>query len=106
MTAPALLTVQIGIDPAHEDDLNRWYDQEHVPERLAMPGFLAARRYRMHDGSPNYLAVYELADPYAATSPEYMSQQPSEWMRRLRPHWRSLQRAVWVPLPAPEDSRP
>jgi hypothetical protein len=28
-----------------EEEFNVWYDQEHVPERLAVPGFERAQRY-------------------------------------------------------------
>ena len=32
--AKGLLLVMIGIDAAHEAELNRWYDAEHIAERL------------------------------------------------------------------------
>jgi hypothetical protein len=51
-------------DPAREDEFNDWYGNTHLPEILAVPGFVAARRYKLHDpsggGSPAYLAIYEL----------------------------------------------
>ena len=33
-----LLLVMIDVEPAHEEDFNRWYSEEHVPERLRCPG--------------------------------------------------------------------
>jgi hypothetical protein len=47
--------------PDDETAFNAWYDQEHVPLRLEVPGFLTARRYRAatEDG-PRYLALYDL----------------------------------------------
>src|ERR1019366_3439141 len=45
----ALLMVVVDVDPEHEEEFNRWYDKEHIPERLAMPGFRSARRYASHD---------------------------------------------------------
>ncbi len=33
----------------------RWYDREHLEERVAIPGFLEARRYVAHRASPKYL---------------------------------------------------
>ena len=49
------------VDPAHEDDYNDWYDNTHVPEICAVPGFVSARRYKVHGaGSPAYLAIYEI----------------------------------------------
>jgi hypothetical protein len=48
--------------PVHDEDgFNAWYDEEHVPLRLAVPGFLNARRYRAaSDEGPRYLALYDL----------------------------------------------
>ena len=44
-----------------EDGFNAWYDEEHVPLRLAVPGFLNARRYKAAEANwPRYLALYDL----------------------------------------------
>lgn len=47
-----------------EKEYNDWYDNAHVPELLAIDGFVTARRYRLlgDDGESThpYLAVYEL----------------------------------------------
>jgi hypothetical protein len=55
-----LLMVWADIDPQHEAEYNRWYDEEHVPHLLKIPGFLAGGRYQALKGSPKYLALYEL----------------------------------------------
>ena len=33
------------IDPKYEEEFNAWYNTEHLPELLALPGFLDAARY-------------------------------------------------------------
>ena len=33
-----VLVVMMDVDPAHEDEFNRWYNDEHLPERLEIPG--------------------------------------------------------------------
>jgi hypothetical protein len=44
-----------------EDEYNEWYSSVHIPEILAVPGFTAARRYKVigPDG-PVYVAVYDI----------------------------------------------
>ena len=40
-----------------EEEFNAWYDSEHLPERLAIPGFRSARRWVCNG---TYLGTYEL----------------------------------------------
>ncbi len=92
----------IDVDPADVDELHRWYDEEHGPERLAMPGFVSLRRFHAHDNPNRLLALYELGYPEAATSPEYMSQTQSEWMREVMTKWKQWDRNVWVEVSSSE----
>ncbi|TFZ01155.1 DUF4286 family protein [Ramlibacter rhizophilus] len=57
--ARGLLCIWTDIDPAHEADFNRWYDREHMQERVAIPGFQSARRFAAVGPCPRpYLALY------------------------------------------------
>lgn len=47
-----LLMVWADSDPEFESGFNRWYDQEHLPRMLQIPGFLSAARYRAPDPKP------------------------------------------------------
>jgi hypothetical protein len=48
-----------------------WYDNEHVPARLALPGFGSVARYRAADSlSPEWLATYEIK-PGTLDEPAY-----------------------------------
>src|SRR4029453_16311611 len=49
-TSQGLLLVMADIDPAIEHDFNQWYEQEHLAERMAIPGFLRARRFKAIEG--------------------------------------------------------
>jgi hypothetical protein len=57
-----------------EQEFNDWYDRRHVPDVLAIPGFVAARRYERvgpvvrAEHTYRYLATYEVVtdDPDAA----------------------------------------
>jgi hypothetical protein len=59
---PAILFSQMEPPAERCDDFHRWYETDHIPARMALPGFRGARRYRALDGEPAYLAVYELDD--------------------------------------------
>jgi hypothetical protein len=44
-----------------EDEFHDWYDNEHAPARLSVPGIRTGYRYRALDGAqPGWLAWYEL----------------------------------------------
>jgi hypothetical protein len=58
MTAPGELLVWTDVDPAYEADFNIWYDREHMQERVAIPGFVFARRFQRIGGGRKYLALY------------------------------------------------
>ena len=96
-----LLVVRVDVRPEDEAELNRWYDTEHVPERLAMPGFRSATRYGSAERPGRYLAVYELDHPTVATGPEYMAQPQSAWATDVMARWTSWERSVWHRLQTP-----
>jgi hypothetical protein len=86
-----------GVASGAEDEFREWHDREHVPERMAMPGFLRARRYsRTVDGAPVFLNVMELRDPETLKSREYRasSENPTEWTRRMVPRLQGLVRGL------------
>lgn len=95
----------MDIDPEHEEDFNRWYDEEHVPERKAIPGFLTARRYRAVEGGPKYLAIYEMDSPEVLDSEAYRfvsEEGRSEWTARVVGRARNYVRNVYVEITADE----
>lgn len=48
--------------PDRVDEYNTWYNDTHLAEIVALPGFVAAHRYEPVDGEGPYLAVYEIDD--------------------------------------------
>ena len=61
--AKGIMVVQTGpVSAEREAEYNDWYSGTHTPEVLALPGFVAARRYKLAggDGPPSYLAIYEI----------------------------------------------
>jgi hypothetical protein len=93
-----IFLVYTDIDPQHEDEFNAWYNTEHLPELLSLPGFLDAARYVAYKGGPKYLAVYELANADALKSAEFQKWRanPSPWSRRISPTviGKNLSRAI------------
>ena len=86
MTAKGFLLVMMHAPPAFEEEFNAWYDTEHLPERLAVPGFETALRFVCLSGHPRYLAMYDLARPEVLESPEYLRvafESSSPWTRRV-----------------------
>ena len=62
------------MNPPLDDEagFNAWYDDEHVPNRLATPGFRTATRYKAADSEyPRYLALYDLDSVAVLESPAY-----------------------------------
>lgn len=71
-TNAAQLYVWSDIDPDHEADFNLWYDREHMEERVRIPGFSGARRYRaVSKSARRYLALYRADALECFTSDEY-----------------------------------
>jgi hypothetical protein len=82
-----LLMVWADVPADKEEEFNRWYNEEHLPERMAIPGFLGAARYEAVKGGPKHLACYELESAAVMESPAYKKVQanPTPWTRRIGP---------------------
>jgi len=88
--AGGLLLVSMGIPAEMEADFNAWYDTEHLPALAAVPGVLAARRYRAPHGINRYAAVYHLSGPEVRESAAWKKAANSPWTDKLRPHFQNL----------------
>jgi Domain of unknown function (DUF4286) len=94
-----LLLFTTDIDPALEDEFNRWYEEEHLPERMAIPGFITARRFRALEGGPKYLALYDLESPdvlQAAPYQHIIGAGKSQWTKRMESKFTNGRRNVYV----------
>ncbi|HKZ06360.1 MAG TPA: hypothetical protein VJU81_12885 [Methylomirabilota bacterium] len=92
--AGGLLLNAINIAPELEAEFNEWYDKEHIPALAAVPGVLAARRFRSRAGTRKYVALYHLASPSVVESAEWKQARQSDWTTRLTPHFRDHLRLV------------
>src|SRR5215470_4246520 len=92
--AGGLLLNAMNIAPEFEAEFNEWYDKEHIPALSAVPGVLAARRFRGSSGNRKYVALYHLATPAVQESAEWKAARQSDWTSRLQPHFRDHLRLV------------
>ena len=83
----ALLVVWTDVPADKEKDFNKWYNEEHLAERLAIPGFLGGARYEAVKGGPKHLAYYELESPAVLESEAYkrVSANPTPRHQALGP---------------------
>ena len=69
-----VFVVQSRPTPGMEAEYNEWYDKQHIPDVVALPGFVSAKRFK-YKALPNsnpashpYLALYTIeTDDLAAT---------------------------------------
>jgi hypothetical protein len=96
MAGKGMLLTSMDIDAADEAEFNRWYDREHLEERVAIDGFLEARRYVAHQATPKYLCLYSTAEFEVLDSPAYRDKlaNPTEWSRKVMAQFRNMIRAV------------
>jgi len=96
LAGKGMLLTSMDIDPSDDVDFNRWYDREHLEERVAIPGFLEARRYIAHQGSPKYLCLYSTETFDVLDSPAYRAKLASQtdWSRKTMARFKNMIRAV------------
>ena len=70
-----------------DEEFNAWYDTEHVPERLSVPGVLTAIRFSsITAATPKYLAMYDLESESVLDSDAYKrvaGGNSSPWTKRV-----------------------
>lgn len=79
-----------------EPDFNRWYENQHLAERLGVPGFQNARRYVAQRAAPRYVAFYETDGTEVFASEAYRARlaSPTDWTQRTMPAFRAMHRTV------------
>ena len=80
-----IFLVYVDIDAKNAQEFNAWYNTEHLPELLAVPGILAAARYEAVKGGPKYLACYELVNEAVLHTPAFTSRPRTPWGQRVSP---------------------
>ena len=91
-----MLLTSMDVDPLHEAEFNRWYDREHLEERVAIDGFVEARRYVAHDAKPKYLSLYSTETFEVLDSPAYRKALASQtdWSKANIARFQNMIRGV------------
>jgi hypothetical protein len=74
-------------------DYNAWYDEEHLPRLVGVPGVERARRF-VADGqrSLRYLTAYDLSIRDAFESSEGLRARKTPWTERMRSLFKNTRR--------------
>ena len=99
-----LYVVQMDVPPHLEEDFNRIYDTQHIPEIMKVPGVLGVKRYALEKsaapGVPKYTAVYRVTSPDVPQSAAWIAASDAgEWKPRIRPHTTNRIHALYRELP-------
>jgi hypothetical protein len=80
-----------------ESAFDAWYDREHHGERIAIPGFLRARRYLNLGQGPRTFSRYDVVDVGVLASTPYLAalDAPSPWSQRMFPNYRGTVRGAF-----------
>ena len=81
-----VLVVTMEVDPEDEAEFNKWYNEQHLPERMEIPGYVSARRFKLEegDGALTYLCIWELEDGSPLQSQMYQEQNADPTALYLR----------------------
>jgi len=104
-------TVFVGIDIAegHEEEFNRWYDEEHTPMLMKVPGWLRSRRFTLQEAGatgelkgagpykapPKFLSVHDYEGPDGLTSEEFKAAVSTPWRDEIWKHVLGRERRVF-----------
>jgi len=75
-----VLVVMMEVDEADDEVFNKWYNEEHLPERMSIPGYVSARRFMLDpaddqaNGVLRYLCIWEMENDSPLQSQFYKDQ--------------------------------
>jgi hypothetical protein len=107
----SIFVLLLDFDPAHEVELNRYRDEEAVPDLLSCSGFLSCERYEAASlqpttaapDRPRYLEIYDVESPEVLSSNAFRRNRAalSEQARRLEALATVWGTGVYLQRPSP-----
>ena len=97
-----VLVVTMEVDEADEPEFNKWYNDQHLPERMAIPGYVSARRFKLEGDNNNnalkYLCIWEMKDGSPLESEMYKDQNahPTELYLRVNETIKARTRGLYT----------
>ena len=97
---PWMYIVHTDIPDHIVNEYNAWYDSEHLPRCVGIPGVLRARRYTAaactsgHSG-PKYLTASELTGPDVWESPAALQARRTPWTEKMRSLFSNTRRNLY-----------
>ena len=84
------------IAPEGRDEFYAWHGQEHMPERVSIPGFNCGRRFLARQADLQFFNLYETQSPEVVRGPEYKARLDSPTPRTLSAvkHFRNVARSL------------
>jgi hypothetical protein len=98
MLGNAAVVMWWDVAPEMRAEWEDWHSSEHMPERLAIPGFLRGTRWVALSGEPSYFVLYEVRELATLTGGAYLDRlnNPTSWSRKMMPHHRNMVRSLCV----------
>ncbi len=77
-------------------DFYAWHGGEHMPERVAIPGFVRGRRFVALDADLGFFNIYETRDAGVVAGPDYRARlnSPTPWTLKAVQHFRNVARSL------------
>lgn len=84
------------IVPEGRDDFYAWHGQQHMSERVGIPGFLRGRRYIGIGAQLEFFNLYETSDAQVPQGSDYAERlnHPTPWTLSAVKHFRDVSRSV------------
>lgn len=86
--------VETDVSERQLEEFTAWYDTEHMPGLARVPGTVRARRFRRLEGSPRFIACYDLTTPLTLDRSEWQAVRHTSWSDRVRAMFRDTVRTM------------
>jgi hypothetical protein len=98
LAGEAVVAIWNGIAPEMRAEFYDWHQNEHMPERVGIPGFRRGRRYIATDAvtHPEYFTLYEVDALPVLQGSDYANRlnAPTPWTRKVTAQFRDTARGL------------